>query len=325
MEDGEQQKFRAGRTRDGSLHVALREEGFVLPDELKRRSALHVVAYASLPFAYTLGAAALGRTALPWWAQTLLAFPLVLAAQRTFLTLVHEASHKFYFPERGANDVLADLLAAGFIGMLVRKYRKIHLAHHSANGSADDPEFFGYEAVRRAGGWARFIGRYVVGLELPALLGKYHTKQDEYLGDARPKGTAVDAPRRLEKLSIVACQLFLIALFTFGARAPYLYALWLYVAVTWSPLLSRLRFLAEHPGRGELTLSTRGTLLELIFIAPLHFNCHFEHHAWPAVPPYRLPAVHAALVESGFFSRHGEFLADTFAGTLAAYGDGTWE
>jgi fatty acid desaturase len=323
-QDGDQQHNRAGRTRDGSLHAVIREEGFVLPDELKRRSIGWIVAFASLPFAYTFGAAALGRTALPWWAQTLAAFPLVLAAQRTFLTLVHEGSHKFYFNERGPNDILADFLAAGFIGMLVRKYRKIHLAHHSANGSDDDPEFFGYEAVRRAGGWALFIGRYVVGLEFPSLLAKYHTKQDEYLGDARLKAASVDQPRRLKKLSIVVCQLFLVALFAFAARAPHLYALWLYVAVTWSPLLSRLRFLAEHPGRGELTLSTRGTLWELIFIAPLNFNRHFEHHGWPAVPPYRLPAVHAALVESGFFSVQGQFLADSYVATLSAYGS-KWE
>jgi fatty acid desaturase len=323
-EAGEQQRSRSGRTRDGTLHDAIRDEGFVLPDELKRRSTGWIVAYASLPFAYTFGAAALGRSALPWWAQTLLAFPLVLAAQRTFLTLVHEASHKFYAAERATNDVLADFLAAGFIGMLVRKYRKIHLAHHSANGSADDPEFFGYEAVRRAGGWVLFIGRYVVGLELPSLLGKYHTKQDEFLGDARIKAASVDQPRRLEKLSIVACQLFLVALFLLAARAPHLYALWLYVAVTWSPLLSRLRFLAEHPGRGELTLSTRGTLLERIFVGPLNFNRHFEHHGWPAVPPYRLQAVHAALVESGFFSRRGQFLADSYVATLSGYGS-KWE
>ena len=61
-----------------------------------------------------------------------------------------------------------------------------------------------------------------------------------------------------------------------------LYPLWLYLAVTWSPLLSRLRFLVEHPGDSDLTVTTRSTVLERPLFAPLNFNYHFEHHPGPA-------------------------------------------
>lgn len=306
------------RTRDADLHAAIRSERFTLAEASKTRSTAWICACAALPHFYIAVVALIALSPLVWWLQVLLAFAPTLLAQRAMLVLVHDASHRFYSKNRAANDVLADLLAAGFIGMLVRKYRKIHLAHHSANGSADDPEFFSYEVVRAAGGMPRFILGYALGLELPRLLRKYHTKQEAFLGEAAPVAAATEEQRRFEKLSIVTCQLFLVGLFAL-LRAPHLYLLWLYMAVTWSPLLSRLRFLAEHPGHGELTLTTEARFLERIFFAPLSFHFHFEHHLYPAVPPYRLAAVHADLSATGFFERHPEHVSRSFIVTLNAY------
>lgn len=313
--DGE---LRFERTRDGDLHRAIRDDGFSLPAGLGARSPAMIVVSAALPFVYIAGAIALVRAPIPLGLALLLAFPLLLAAQRAFLTLVHDASHKLFSRDRRRNDLVADFLAAGFIGLLLRKYRKIHLAHHSANGSADDPEHFGIVAVTRVGGWTRFIARYALGLEVAYLLGKYHSKQDAYLGERRVRAASVDEARPLEKASIVAAQAALIAAFWASGALP-LYLLWLYTAVTWAPLLSRLRFLAEHPGRGELTLSTHGRWWELVFFAPYNFNYHLEHHLWPSLPPYALGEAHAALVAAGFFERHPQFLADSFVGTLAKY------
>lgn len=307
------------RTRDGDLHRAIRTDGFKLDPGLNQRSTARVIVSAATPFAYIAVAIGVCTSPVPLVVKLLAAFALVLAAQRAFLTLVHDASHKLYSKDRGLNDVLADFLAAGFIGMLLRKYRKIHLAHHAANGSADDPEFFGYGVVTQAGGWARFVLRYALGMEIAYLLRKYHVGQDAYLGDKQVRRESVDKPRKAEKLSIVAAQLVLVACF-WACGVVWLYALWLYVAVTWSPLLSRLRFLAEHPGHGELTMSTRGNWWELVYFAPYHFNFHLEHHLWPSVPPYNLQRVHQALQRSGFFERNPQFLARSFITTLSEYG-----
>lgn len=318
MEDSSTKGGRFERTRDGDLHEAIREDGFVLPRGLDARSSAWILASAALPFVYIAAAIVLVKSSLPLPITVLLAFLLIVAAQRAFLTLVHDASHKLYSKDRGWNDILADYLAAGFIGLFLRKYRKIHLAHHSANGSEDDPEHFGFEVVERAGGWGRFILRYAAGLELPYLLGKYHVSQDRYLGDHRVRSKTVDNPRRFEKLSVLVAQAALAATFwAFGVWS--LYLVWLYAAVTWSPLLSRLRFLAEHPGRGKLTLSTEGSWWERIYFAPYHFNFHLEHHLWPSVPPYRLPRAHAALLRAGFFERHREYSAKSYIETLSKY------
>ncbi len=318
-EPGGEGPLKFERTRDGDLHRAIKADGFKLPPGHAERSVWRVIVSAATPFAYIAAAVIAVRWFPSSFVSWLLAFALFVAAQRAFLTLVHDSSHKFFSRKRELNDILADYIAAGFIGMLLRKYRKIHLAHHAANGSADDPEHFGYEAVTRVGGWGTFILRYALGLEIPYLLRKYHVAQDEYLGRGRIRDESVDKPRRFEKLSIFVTQGLLAGTFWACGVLP-LYPLWLYVAVTWSPLLSRLRFLAEHPGRGELTMSTRGTWWELIYFAPFHFNFHFEHHLWPSIPPYRLKGVHAALVDSGFFARNPQFLAESFVKTLSEYG-----
>ncbi len=318
MEDGSSKGGGFARTRDSDLHQAIREDNFVLPKGLDARSTVRIVLSAVQPFMYIAAAIVAVSGSLPLPVGVLLAFLLIVAAQRSFLTLVHDASHKLYSKDREWNDLLADYLAAGFIGLFLRKYRKIHLAHHSANGSADDPEYFGIEVVERAGGWSRFVLRYALGLEIPYLLGKYHVNQDGYLGDRRVHSKAVDNPRRFEKLSVVVAQAGLLVTFwSFGVWP--LYLMWLYAAVSWSPMFSRLRFLAEHPGRGKLTLSTEGTWWERIYFAPHHFNFHLEHHLWPSVPPYRLPRTHAELLRSGFFERHSEYLAASYVETLAKY------
>jgi len=310
--------FEFERTRDGDLHAAIKQDGFRLPKGLLQRSVGHVVLSGARPFLYIGAAIGLAGTGVPWPLKLAGALLLFLAAQRAFLTLVHDASHKLYSPDRATNDLLADFFAAGFIGMLLRKYRKIHLAHHAANGSADDPEFFGYEVVTRAGGMGRFILRYALGFEVLYLLRKYHLGQDQYLGSKRIRKGSVDQPRRFEKLGIVTSQLALIGAFWAGSCLV-LYPVWLYVAMTWSPLLSRLRFLAEHPGHGQLTKSTEGSWWERIYFAPYHFNFHLEHHLWPSLPPYRLGRVHAELARSGFFERNPSFLARSFVQTLAEY------
>ena len=318
MEDGSRKAGGFERTRDGDLHQAIREDGFVLPKGLDARSPLHIVFSAAQPFAYIAAAIVSVSGPLPLPLGVLLAFLLIVAAQRSFLTLVHDASHKLYSKDRARNDLLADYLAAGFIGLFLRKYRKIHLAHHTTNGSEDDPEHFGIEVVERAGGWGRFILRYAVGLEIPYLLGKYHVNQDGYLGDRRIHAKSVDNPRRFEKLSVLAAQAGLFTTFWAFGVWP-LYLVWMYAAVSWSPMFSRLRFLAEHPGRGKLTLSTEGSWWERIYFAPHHFNFHLEHHLWPSVPPYRLPQIHAELLHTGFFERHREYHADSYVQTLAKY------
>ena len=86
--------------------------------------------------------------------------------------------------------------------------------------------------------------------------------------------------------------------------------LWVLPLATVLQAILRLRAVAEHgapagyesplmaartnlPGRGALGWLTR------LCLFPHHVNFHIEHHLYPAVPHYRLPALHQRLRDDG--------------------------
>jgi fatty acid desaturase len=111
---------------------------------------------------------------------------------------------------------------------------------------------------------------------------------------------------------VLSQSLWLVILVVYGESAA-AYAVYAYIMVSWSPMISGLRFMVEHPGRTDLTRTTYSRVIERILVAPFNFNYHFEHHMWPAVPPYRLRRVHRHLVAIGFFDRYPEVLNDGYA------------
>ena len=138
----------------------------------------------------------------------------------------------------------------------------------------------------------------------------------ERAGRGAPRGAKDGQPKQpFPHRHIIGAQL-LLGSACLALDLAAVYPLWLYLAVSWSPLLSRLRFLVEHPGESDLTVTTRSTLVERPFFAPLNFNFHFEHHCWPNVPPYRLRQAHRQLRSAGFYERHPEYANESFVGAL---------
>ena len=81
-------------------------------------------------------------------------------------------------------------------------------------------------------------------------------------------------------------------------------------------MMSSLRFVVEHPGKTDHTVSTISWWAERQYFAPYNFNYHMEHHLWPSVPPYRLPEVHRYLRQQGYYERHPDSLNSTYIGGL---------
>jgi fatty acid desaturase len=291
---------------DSALRGHVRAERIRLPRACYERSHLWIVAFGARPFAW-LAAAFVLASYHAWPAAAL----CLLLAQRHFQTLVHDASHGFYHRTTRVNDLLANWLAAGWIGMTVQNYRRIHLKHHAHNGSADDPEHVSFRTVAESGGLLKMVLRYACLLEVVRLVRKYYGPA----GPGRRPTAQADPEASSRRAHVIGSQL-LLAGASFAFEVAAIYPIWLYLAMTWSPLLSRLRFLVEHPGDSDLTVTTRSTLLERPLFAPLNFNLHFEHHAWPGIPPYRLKRAHRYLREFGFYERHPEFANASFIGSL---------
>lgn len=283
-----------------------------LPAEVRARSTVWIAIYAAKPFALiALALLPFVAAAQPlyWLPVTALA---MLAAQRHFQTLVHDASHNFFHRNRQLNDRLSDWLAASWIGMDTARYRAVHMQHHAHNGSLEDPEHVSFETIRREGGVLRMILSYISMMESVRLVKKYFFAE-KTSGMAAP----VALSARLARLApILGCQAVL-ALVCLAAGAWWVYGLWLYLAMTWNPLLSRLRFLAEHPGEGQETVTTLAPLLECAYFAPQSFNYHCEHHGWPGVPPYRLKQLHRYLREEvHYYDDRADQLSPSFVGKI---------
>lgn len=290
-----------------------------LPETCAERSLLWILAFGGRPFAWIAGALVVAGSAMPGWIAWPVAALCLLLAQRHFQTLVHDASHGFYHRKARINDLLANWLAAGWIGMTVDNYRRIHLPHHAHNGSAEDPEHVSFATVAEAGGLLNMVVRYACLLEALRLVRKYYG--GERAATRAPRGAKDGQPKPPSAhLHIIGAQL-LLGSACLALDLVVVYPLWLYLAVSWSPLLSRLRFLVEHPGESDLTVTTRSTLWERPFFAPLNFNFHFEHHAWPNVPPYRLRQAHRHLQSEGFYERHPEYANESFVGALVRHQD----
>jgi len=308
-----------------ALRGAVRSEALRVPKPLMERSRWRPAAAIATAHLWTVMALAVGLF-MPGGvaAKVVVGFVAILIGERSLQTLVHHLSHDMLSKDRERNDRLGNLLVAGFVGIRIQNYRRVHFVHHAENGSSADPEFIDFDTVDGKGGLRRFVLSYVTGGEVLGLLRKYYGSSQVSPPSApaarrsrSPEATATGGRRFVREVShIVVCQLVLIAAFVFIAQAWYLYIVWLYVAVTWSPLLSKLRFLVEHPGKDDRTVSTLGPWFEVLVFAPFNFNYHWEHHVWPTLPPYRLDGMHRHLVREGFFDRYPEFTTSSFIRSL---------
>ena len=82
--------------------------------------------------------------------------------------------------------------------------------------------------------------------------------------------------------------------------------LWIVPSLTVLGAIFRIRSIAEHlvtENTCELNASRTvyPTLLERLLLAPCNVNYHLEHHLFPSVPFYNLPALHRALMKDTTF------------------------
>jgi len=103
--------------------------------------------------------------------------------------------------------------------------------------------------------------------------------------------------------------LILAAVAAFGGW-PDLLLLWLVPLATWFVVSNYIRLICEHScvrsdeagyAQSRTTIPTR---FDRLFVIPRNISYHYEHHAWPAVPFYRLPEVHERLMRTEQFRRH---------------------
>jgi len=241
---------------------------------------------------------------------------LAIAAVMMALSVVmHEGVHHLLTRSRGWNRALA--IACGLpILLSADAYRALHLRHHAFERTERDPDDI--ETLARRG--IPLVLVYYVLLAVGAYLYFPHVAVAGYRA----------ARSRTDRLAILLEYAVLLALF--GLALWYspgaLVRLWLLPMMV-AAQLTNIRSLAEHGlttsgNPFTATRSVRTSPVVAFFLCNLNF--HLEHHLFPAVPWYNLPAVHGLLgpayratgasVYDGYRAFLRDFLRTTWAGMI---------
>ncbi len=246
---------------------------------------------------------------VPFW-------PILMPLQGILIvflfTTMHEAIHRTAFATRRLNDVVAAL--CGFVVALPPAwFRHFHFAHHR---HTQDPERDPELARPKPETWGQYLW-HLSGL--PMWWSHGRTLVRNALG--RCGDTFVPAFARYgvraEARLMIAGYLLAVAGSAVAGSAD-LMLLWILPAFLGQPFL-RLYLMAEHgrcPFVSNMFENSRTTFTN----APVRFLAwnmpfHAEHHAYPAVPFYRLPELHALIrphlrvTERGYTAFHRRYAA----------------
>lgn len=251
--------------------------------------------------------------AIAWWTPpvVVLAVLFIATRQQAFFVLAHEAAHYRLFSSRRVNDVVGQALA-GVVGISMCSYRVIHRLHHNDLYGKSDPDIALHGGYPRGTGYLlRRLGRDLLGLTAPKTYAYFFGAPALNIDDPsrrRPEddthpGLRLAAQRDRRRVVVVQIALLSAAIVS-GWWVEYL-VLWVLPAVTVLQAVLRLRAVLEHgavndyssPLTAARTHIGPGWLLTLLF--PYNVHYHVEHHLYPAIPQYHLPAAHQALREAG--------------------------
>ncbi len=257
--------------------------------ELARRSDLRGAARLVAHLGCMGGTGVLVWLALPFWFLLIPAMVLHGIVLVTTFAPMHECVHCTAFASRAANAAVG--WVAGVLGFYnATYYRYFHAWHHRyTQDPARDPELMFPRAANR---WAymkeisAFTFWFRRAIDYPLLaLGKADNLP--FVPDSARRGIAVSMSLQL--------LIYLAAVLTILMGYGFALYFWFLPAVLAMPLL-RAYLITEHTGCSQdnngLT-NTRTTLASLpIRLLMWNMPYHAEHHLFPSIPFYQLPALH---------------------------------
>ena len=262
------------------------------------------------------GALIVGLWGSPWM---LAGIALMGLAQHSLFILSHEAAHYRLLSHRGANDVLGRLIGMSS-GVSMCTYRVTHRLHHNNLYGSEDPDTAIHGGYPRGRAYLlRKLAQDLVGWNAwktyAYFFGAPAINEDTQrairpLNDTSPQ---LRKAARQDRYLVVGAHIALpIAAYGLGGwhgLAVYL-VVWIVPLMTALQPILRLRAVCEHGAVNDLSSPLTAARSNRSFgsganrvlgaiLFPHHVNFHLEHHLYPAVPHYHLPALHRALQARG--------------------------
>ncbi|HTD02493.1 fatty acid desaturase family protein [Undibacterium sp.] len=237
------------------------------------------------------------------WPWTIPVAVLVIGTRQLGLfILMHDAAHAGLHRNRKVNDWVGTWLCSSSMGA----YRPYHLQHHRYVQQSEDPDLVlsAPFPITRAS-----LVRKIVR----DLTGQTFVKQRfGHIAHRIKNRSADESVLKLFAEDVAKDRRFLIEnglgllIFSIAGWWWVWVLMWLLPMMTWLPLVSRIRNIAEHalvaqneadPLRQART--TYAGFVERILVAPYWVNYHGEHHMFTGVPCWNLPKAHRLLQSRG--------------------------
>ncbi|GGC62415.1 fatty acid desaturase family protein [Undibacterium terreum] len=231
-----------------------------------------------------------------------LAVLVVGTRQLGLFILMHDAAHAGLHSNRKINDWVANWFCSYTLGL----YRPYHLQHHRYVQQSEDPDLVlsAPFPITRASLWRKVIrdlsGQTFVKQRFGHIAQRIRVRKE---GESAVKLFCQELAKDLRFLLGNGLAFLLFA----AAGWWWVWvSMWLLPMMTWLPLISRIRNIAEHAlvAQNEVhplrqARTTHANMLERILIAPYWVNYHCEHHMFTSLPCWSLPRAHRLLQASG--------------------------
>lgn len=247
--------------------------------------------------------------AVSYWFYPI-AFIIVGSRFHGLEAMMHEATHYRLHPNKKINEFIGEL-SVWPLGLSVFLYRKLrHFAHHKSIGTVRDSHIFqSYQKHTDRFDIPKPPAQFLASCATVAIRFPTEVWLDQLYS------TAKLLPRFSKTLGMlwISFQLIAVTFVVTGsifidAKIALIYILFFILPLMWVAVFSRyVRLLAEHFGipTGEKKAirgsETRTVLVPWVIRAvfwPHNLNYHIEHHWYPSVPFYNLPALHKVLMQS---------------------------
>lgn len=240
----------------------------------------------------------------------LLAVMVIGSRQLGLAILMHEAAHNALFKSRRLNDFAGEWLCGRPILAELAAYRHYHLTHHRFTQTDKDPDLVlsSKFPTTRASLKRKFL-RDLTGRTGLKQLAAQIAMSVRLAGDRDATSAAAsDFAQAFKARDLwTSLPVFAGVIIGIGLIGDWWWGLafWLLPYLTWFQFVLRVRNIAEHGATeqsGNPLQNVRTTLagpLARLLVAPYWVNFHLEHHMVMHVPCWRLPRMHALLLQRG--------------------------
>ncbi|MEM6765075.1 MAG: fatty acid desaturase family protein [Bacteroidota bacterium] len=230
----------------------------------------------------------------------ILAILIIGARMHALAILMHDATHFRFLKNRKLSDLLTNIFCMYPLFSSLDKYRPNHLKHHQHLNTDDDPDWF-VKIGRKDFEFPKSKQEFLLTVFSYFTLVKgfqdaiWFLKRFNIVSSKKPQSFNQKLPKMI---------FYIIAIVLISVLG-----IWKEFALYWViPYFSTffmfqyIRSVAEHFGELEYdhlltnTRTIKMSWIERFFLAPHNVGYHLEHHLYPGVPYYHLPALHNLLM-----------------------------